>query len=203
VLVDPPILQPRVAGFTNYAYRQIVRDFGGAGLQATEMVSAKGFVWHRRARGRAPRPVVGRGRRSPAVGGADVGQRPRDPGHRGGPAGPRLPGERGRYQLRLPGQAGDREGPQRSYLLRPSRPGRTDHRASGRGLRSPRLSTAKIRLGLHPRHVCNAIDVAQVVEGAGAAALTVHGRTAQDFFTGSADWERISAIKTATSREFR
>ncbi|NIP86499.1 MAG: tRNA dihydrouridine synthase DusB, partial [Planctomycetales bacterium] len=38
-------------------------------------------------------------------------------------------------------------------------------------------------------------EVAQVVEAAGAAALTVHGRTAADYFTGSADWEKISAIK--------
>ena len=45
-----------------------------------------------------------------------------------------------------------------------------------------------------------AIDVAQVVEGAGAAALTVHGRTAQDMFTGSADWEKISAIKPHLKR---
>src|ERR1051325_6663930 len=43
--VDPPILQAPMAGFTNYAFRQIVREYGGAGLQATEMVSAKGFVW--------------------------------------------------------------------------------------------------------------------------------------------------------------
>jgi len=41
----------------------------------------------------------------------------------------------------------------------------------------------------------NAIDVAQVVEGAGAAALTVHGRTAQEMFRGNADWEQISHIK--------
>ena len=41
----------------------------------------------------------------------------------------------------------------------------------------------------------NAIDVAQVVEGAGAKALTVHGRTAQDMFRGNADWENISRIK--------
>ena len=41
----------------------------------------------------------------------------------------------------------------------------------------------------------NFIDVAQVVEGAGAAALTVHGRTAQDMFRGQADWDRISEIK--------
>ena len=34
-----------MAGFTNYAFRQIVRDFGGAGLLATEMVCARGFAW--------------------------------------------------------------------------------------------------------------------------------------------------------------
>ncbi len=45
LVVDPPILQAPMAGFTNYAFRQIVREFGGAGLLATEMVSARGFVW--------------------------------------------------------------------------------------------------------------------------------------------------------------
>jgi tRNA-dihydrouridine synthase B len=54
--------------------------------------------------------------------------------------------------------------------------------------------TAKIRLGC-TRDQINAIDIAQVVEGAGAAALTVHGRTAQDMFRGHADWDRISQIK--------
>src|SRR3954464_5873844 len=44
LLVDPPILQAPMAGFTNYAYRQIVREFGGTGLQAPAMVSAEGFV---------------------------------------------------------------------------------------------------------------------------------------------------------------
>src|SRR5688572_29035232 len=45
LMVDPPILQAPMAGYTNYAYRQIVRQYGGAGLLATEMVSARGFVW--------------------------------------------------------------------------------------------------------------------------------------------------------------
>ena len=51
VLIDPPVLQAPMAGFTNYAYRQIVRQLGGLGLPATEMVSARGFleVGHRRA----------------------------------------------------------------------------------------------------------------------------------------------------------
>ena len=42
--VDPPILQAPMAGFTNFAFRQVVREFGGTGLQATEMVNARGFA---------------------------------------------------------------------------------------------------------------------------------------------------------------
>ena len=45
LLIDPPILQAPMAGFTNYAFRQVVRGYGGVGLHATEMVNAKGFVW--------------------------------------------------------------------------------------------------------------------------------------------------------------
>ena len=59
---------------------------------------------------------------------------------------------------------------------------------------APTPVTAKIRLGC-TRDNINAIDVAQVVEESGAAALTVHGRTAQDMFRGHSDWDRISEIK--------
>ncbi len=59
--------------------------------------------------------------------------------------------------------------------------------------------TAKIRLGC-TRDTVNAIEVAQVVEQSGGAALTVHGRTAQDFFKGSADWDRIAQIKPHLKR---
>ena len=44
LLIDPPVLQAPMAGFTNYAYRQMIRRFGGVGLPATEMVSARGFL---------------------------------------------------------------------------------------------------------------------------------------------------------------
>src|SRR4029450_12719447 len=64
---------------------------------------------------------------------------------------------------------------------------------------APTPVTAKIRLGC-TRDQINAIDVAQVVEGAGAAALTVHGRTAADMFSGSADWDRIATIKPHLKR---
>lgn len=59
---------------------------------------------------------------------------------------------------------------------------------------APTPVTAKIRLGCSPDRInCN--EIARVVEEAGAAALTVHGRTAKQMFRGSADWERISQIK--------
>ena len=59
--------------------------------------------------------------------------------------------------------------------------------------------TAKIRLGC-TRDSIRAIEVAQVVEAAGGAALTVHGRTAQDYFQGPADWDRIAEIKPHLKR---
>jgi hypothetical protein len=43
VVVDPPVLQAPMAGYTNYAYRQVVRECGGAGLLATEL----GHALHR------------------------------------------------------------------------------------------------------------------------------------------------------------
>ena len=63
----------------------------------------------------------------------------------------------------------------------------------------PTPVTAKIRLGCS-RDRITAFDVAQAVESAGAAALTVHGRVAADFFNGTADWERIAEIKQHLKR---
>jgi tRNA-dihydrouridine synthase B len=42
--------------------------------------------------------------------------------------------------------------------------------------------------------------VAQRIEEAGAACLTVHGRVAAQFFSGRADWEAIAAVKRSVSR---
>ena len=44
VAIDPPVLMAPMAGFTDCAYRRIVRRFGGVGLAAAEMVSARAFL---------------------------------------------------------------------------------------------------------------------------------------------------------------
>jgi len=62
--IDPPVLQAPLAGFTNYAYRQMLRRFGGVGLPATEMVSARGFMHMRGGKGVGNRLPSGKGVRN-------------------------------------------------------------------------------------------------------------------------------------------
>jgi len=63
---------------------------------------------------------------------------------------------------------------------------------------SPRPVTVKIRKGFTPSTL-NAIEMAKIAEAAGAAHITVHGRTRDQYYTGEADWEAISAVKRAVN----
>ncbi len=56
--------------------------------------------------------------------------------------------------------------------------------------------TVKMRIGWDAEHV-NAVSFAQAMEQAGAAALTVHGRTKTQLYAGKADWDTIRAVKSA------
>ena len=58
--------------------------------------------------------------------------------------------------------------------------------------------TAKIRLG-YDFASRNYLEVAKVIEDSGAAAITVHGRTRPQMYSGRADWEAIAQVKAAVS----
>ncbi|QDT69390.1 putative tRNA-dihydrouridine synthase [Planctomycetes bacterium MalM25] len=193
LLVDPPILQAPMAGYTNYAFRQIVRGFGGAGLLATEMVNARGFVWLDEQEATHPDRLWG------------VADEPRplavqiwdNEPEVLAKVGRRLATEYGVSVVDINFGCPVRQVTERaksgSYLLRtPDKMGEIIERVVEACHPTP--VTAKTRLGCS-RDKINIIDVAQIVEGAGAAALTVHGRTAADMFRGEASWDLISQIK--------
>lgn len=58
--------------------------------------------------------------------------------------------------------------------------------------------TVKIRKGFDEEHV-NAVEIAKIAENAGAAAIAVHGRTREQFYSGKADWDIIRQVKDAVS----
>ena len=58
--------------------------------------------------------------------------------------------------------------------------------------------TVKIRKGFDEARV-NAVEIAKIAEDAGAAAVAVHGRTREQYYSGQADWEIIAEVKEAVS----
>ena len=56
--------------------------------------------------------------------------------------------------------------------------------------------TVKIRRGFDDDHV-NAVEIAKIIEDCGAAAVAVHGRTREQYYSGKADWDIIRQVKEA------
>jgi tRNA-dihydrouridine synthase B len=196
--IDPPVLQAPMAGFSNYAYRQMIRRFGGVGLPATEMVSARGFLHIDSRDGRFPDRLWG------------VADEPRPLAAQIWDNDPETLAAVGRrlafefyvsvvdINFGCPVRDVAVKAESGSYLLRyPDRVGEIVARVAAAC--SPVPVTAKIRLGA-TRDTINAIDVAQAIESAGGAAVTVHGRTAAELFRGSADWDEIARIKPHLGR---
>ena len=191
--IDPPVLQAPMAGYTNFAYRQIARRLGGVGLPATEMVSARGFLEIDARDGDYPDRLWG------------IKEEPRplavqiwdnDPDTLAA-VGHRLVEEFSVSVVDInfgcPARDVSEKARSGSYLLRyPDRIARIVARVVDACRPVP--VTAKIRLG-PDRQQINAIDVAQAIEDAGAAALTVHGRTTAEKFSGNANWDEIARIK--------
>ncbi len=196
--IERPVCQAPMAGFTDFAFREIVRRFGGAGLLTTEMVSARGFRQIETRRDDLPERLWG------------VADEPRplavqiwdnDSGLLA------YVGRRLAHELRVsvvdinfgcPVKAVSQSAQSGSYLLRyPDRIAEIVARVAEAC--APVPVTAKIRLG-GSRESINAIEVSQAIEEAGGAAVTVHGRTAADRFRGSADWDQIARIKPHLKR---
>lgn len=198
LIIDPPVLSAPMAGYTNYAYREMLRHFGGIGLIATEMVSARSFVeMEKRGLERPDRLQGVREERRPL----SVQIWDNDP-ETLAVLGGRLAHD---FQVSVidlnfgcPAKQIAGRSESGSYLLKtPEKIEAIIRRVVAAC--APVPVTAKIRLGWN-RQTINACEVAQCVEQAGAAALTVHGRCASDMYRGEANWDEIAKIKAYLKR---
>jgi tRNA-dihydrouridine synthase B len=67
-------------------------------------------------------------------------------------------------------------------------------RKTARAIQKP--VTVKIRKGFDEEHI-NAVEMAHIAQESGAAAIAVHGRTREQYYSGKADWEIIRKVKEA------
>ena len=182
-----------MADYTNYAYRELLRHFGGVDLICTEMVSARSFAELEKRGLEPPSRLWGiRDEARPLA----VQIWDNDPDILASLA------RRLAFDFKVstidlnfgcPAKQIADKSASGSFLLQfPDRIGDIVRKVSN--ATRPVPVTAKIRLG-RTKDTINAIDVAQAVESAGASGITIHGRTAADMYRGQADWEEIAKIK--------
>ncbi|MDR3199123.1 MAG: tRNA-dihydrouridine synthase [Planctomycetaceae bacterium] len=182
-----------MAGYTNYAYRELLRMFGGVDLITTEMVSARSFVELEMRGSELPSRLWGVREESRPLAVQIWDNNPDTLS---------LLAQRLAFEFKVsvidlnfgcPAKQIANRSAGGSFLLQfPDRIGDIVQKVAAAA--KPVPVTAKIRLG-RTADTINAIDVAQAVENAGAAGLTVHGRTASEMYRGNAHWDKIAAIK--------
>jgi tRNA-dihydrouridine synthase B len=190
VALPSPFVVAPMAGMTDTAFRRLVKRHGGCGLVVTEMVSSEGLV-----RGidrtleyaeftEEERPVsiqiFGGDPRTMAEAaqivegmGADIVDV-----NMGCPVNKIAKHNAGCSLMKEPGHA--------AVVIE----------AMSKAVKIP--VTVKMRAGWNDRQR-NAPELAKMVQDAGAAAVTIHGRTAEQSYTGVADWELVARVAAELS----
>ena len=186
VIIDPPLVLAPMAGHTDSLFRTAVKQLGGCGLLFTELVSTEGMTRcrerseHLTRFGENERPVaVQIFGASPArmaesavmveESGADI-----------------IDINMGCPVKKVVRQGGG------SNLMRDLPLMEKIFRSVRAAVDSP--LTVKIRTGWDHNSI-NAVEVLKLAEDCGIEALTIHGRTRSDMFSGKADWRIIAEVK--------
>lgn len=190
--VDVPVVLAPMAGITNTAFRRLCREYG-AGLYVSEMITSRALVERTPASLRLIKHHESETTRSIQLCGVDpmtvseavkflVGENLAD--HIDLNFGCPVP--------KITRKGGGSALPWKSDLFRAIVEGAV--KAAGE---IP--LTVKMRKGIDADHLTY-LDAARAAEGAGVAAIALHGRTANEFYSGHADWSSIATLKeTITS----
>jgi nifR3 family TIM-barrel protein len=191
--VDTPVVLAPMAGVTNAAYRQLCRE-QGAGLKVCEMITSRGVVARDRKTLQMLQFDPGESVRSVQLYGVDpmimaeattilitehgVGHVDLNFGcpvpkvtRKGG--GAALPWKRDRLRMIL------------------------DATVAAAAVHDVPV-TIKTRIGIDDDHQTY-LDAGRIAEQSGVAAIALHGRTAQQAYSGEADWTAIAALKAHVS----
>ncbi|MEJ5298525.1 MAG: tRNA dihydrouridine synthase DusB [Armatimonadota bacterium] len=190
VSIWPPLVLAPMAGATNHAFRLLARECGGVGLTVCEMVSSYGlhyanektlqmFDWTDDERpvavqlfGADP-GIVAEAARKAEDHGADI-----------------VDINMGCWVPKVVKTGAC------AALLRDLDQARRVMEACVRATRLP--VTIKTRRGWDLGDAC-AVEVARIAEDVGVRTITIHGRSAKQGFSGSADWSVIGEVKQAVS----
>ena len=190
VTLESPFVVAPMAGMTDSAFRRLVKRHGGCGLVVTEMVSADGLIRgidrtleyaeHTEEERPVSIQIFGGDPGKMAAAAQVVEQMGADivDINMGCPVPKIAKHNAGCSLMREPAHAADVVG------------------AMVRAVKIP--VTVKMRAGWNDREL-NACDLAMRVADAGAAAVTIHGRTAEQSYSGVADWDLVARVARKVS----
>jgi len=188
IIINSKLALAPMAGVTDFAFRTICREFG-AGLTCTEMVSAKALVYQDKKTlsllkigetehpcavqifGSEPDCMAEAAKKALALSGADFIDI-----NMGCPVGKVVKSGDGCALMKDPDKA--------MKIIE----------AVAKAIGKP--VTVKFRKGWDKGNI-NAVEFAKMAESAGASAITVHGRTRTQMYSGKADWDIIKQVKQA------
>jgi len=189
--VDPPVVLAPMAGITNVAFRRLCREHG-AGLYVCEMITSRALVERHATTLHMVRFDADEQPRSLQLYGVD-------------PATVRRAVQMVRDEdladhvdlnFGCPVPKVTRRGGGAALPYKRALFGAIVHAAVAAA--GPIPVTVKFRIGIDAEHT-TFLDAGRIAEGAGAAAVALHARTAAQRYSGTADWDAIAALKQAVT----
>lgn len=187
VCLDNPVILAPMAGVSDLPFRLLCKE-QGAGMVCTEMISAKAILYGNKNTEELMRIHPKEGPVSLQLFGSD----------------PKIIGEMAKriedrpfavldLNMGCPVPKVVNNGEGSALMKNPALAGRIIE-AAARSIHKP--VTVKIRKGFDETSI-NAVEIARIAQESGAAAVAVHARTREQYYSGQADWEIIARVKEA------